>query len=384
MVTGSVVSGDEVEAATILQKNSLMLIDIEPEHSINITSLFNRFPLREKMIFARQLATMIGAGISAPKAISIIAAQSDKEFIRSVYHHLIDDMEKGLQLSVAMSKFPRQFTPVMVSVIRSGEQSGQLDRVLSQLAKQLERDNMLSTKIKNAMIYPAIVVLAMLGIGIFMMIYIVPKFKDIFAASKAELPWATLALIGFSDSLVHYWYFYFIVLVFLIFAVRAFLISDYGSYFFDSVKLKIPVFNKVIEGIYMARFSQTLAMMNQSGVPILESIKIISTVMDNQVYQEGLQMATAQVERGLPLSSQLSKNPHFPVLVSQMIAVGEQTGQLESVMDKLGQFYEEETDEKIKGLSSLIEPVIMIILGIAVAFIVISIITPIYKIANLQ
>lgn len=384
MVTGSLVASDEVEAEAILQKNSMIMVDIEPAHSIRINSFFNRFPLREKMIFTRQLSTMVSAGIAAPKAIAVIATQTQNEFAKSVYYHLIDDLEQGLQLSVAMSKYPNHFSQVMISVIRSGEQTGQLDEVLNQLAKQLERDNMLSSKVRNAMIYPAIVILAMLGIGIFMMIFVIPKFKAIFASAKVDLPWSTQALIGFSDSVVSYWYFYFIVLVFLVLAVRAFLISDYGRYFFDELKLKIPVFSKVVEGVYMARFSQTLAMMNKSGVPILESIKIISTVMDNQVYNEGLRMATAQVERGLPLSSQLSKNPNFPVLVSQMIGVGEQTGQLEGVMDKLGKFYEEETDEKIKGLASLIEPVVMILLGIGVAFIVISVITPIYKIAQIQ
>ncbi len=384
IATGSLVASDEVEAEAILQKNSMIMVDIEPAHSIRINSFFNRFPLREKMIFTRQLSTMVSAGIAAPKAIAVIATQTQNEFAKSVYYHLIDDLEQGLQLSVAMSKYPNHFSQVMISVIRSGEQTGQLDEVLNQLAKQLERDNMLSSKVRNAMIYPAIVILAMLGIGIFMMIFVIPKFKAIFASAKVDLPWSTQALIGFSDSVVSYWYFYFIVLVFLVLAVRAFLISDYGRYFFDELKLKIPVFSKVVEGVYMARFSQTLAMMNKSGVPILESIKIISTVMDNQVYNEGLRMATAQVERGLPLSSQLSKNPNFPVLVSQMIGVGEQTGQLEGVMDKLGKFYEEETDEKIKGLASLIEPVVMILLGIGVAFIVISVITPIYKIAQIQ
>lgn len=385
LVSGSVAAGNEVEAESILLKNKLILVDLEPEKAPVLSfSFFNRFTLHDRVIFTRQLATMIAAGVSLPKALGVIAVQTENPHIKSIYYKLIDELEKGQSLSNALSLFPDAFSPVMIAVVKSGEQTGNLDQVLNQLAKQFERDNYLVTKVRNAMVYPLVVLSAMVMIGIIMMVYIVPKFKEIFVSSNVSLPTATTILIGISDSLIHYWYFYLVVLIGLILGFRAFLVSDYGQYAFDVFKLRFPVAKKVFEGIYVTRLSQTLSMMSRSGVPILESIKIVATVINNEVYREGLEYAASQVERGLPLSNPLAKNPNFPILISQMVAVGEQTGHLESIMEKLGQYYEEETDDRIKSLSSLVEPVLMIIIGAAVAFVVISIITPIYKIAQIQ
>lgn len=383
IVTGSVVSNNQVEAEDLLLKNNLILVDIEPEQ-VKFKLSLNRFGIKDKLMFTRQLSTLVGAGISLPKAIAIIANQATSEYVKSVYYSMVHDLEQGQSLSMSMSKFPTHFTPVMISVVRSGEQTGNLEEVLKQLADQLDRDSQLISKVRNAMIYPIVVIGMMIIITIVMLVFVVPKFKEIFAAAKADLPVATKMLIGVSDSIVNWWYFYLVAILFIVFAVRAFMISDYGSYFMDKIKIKIPLFSSTIKGVYMARLSQTLAMMNRSGVPILESIKIVATVMNNRVYENILNYAASQVERGIPLSSPLSKAPDIPQLVSQMVAVGEQTGQIETIMDKLGAFYEEETNEKVKGLSSLIEPLIIAILGIAVAFVVISIITPIYKIAQIQ
>jgi type IV pilus assembly protein PilC len=384
LVSGTVTAENQVEAEDVLRKNNFLLIDLETANTVDIGSIFHRFPDRDKGIFVRQLSTMVAAGIPLPKAIGVIASQTSNEFIKSIYYKLVDDLERGQSFSVVLSQFPRFFTPVMVAVIRSGEQTGNLEEVLKQLSIQMERDSRLISKIKNAMIYPIVIVVAMVAIAAAMLIFVIPKFKDIFAASNSELPVSTKMLIGLSDSLVSGWYYYLVALIFLFFLARSILISDQGLYSFDLFKIKTPIVSPIAKGIYMTRLSQTMSMLNRSGVPILESIKIVSSVINNQVYQEGLDYAASQVEKGIPLSVPLGKNPYFPPLVSQMIAVGEETGHLESVMEKLGEFYEEETDDKIKNIASLIEPIILVVLGIAVAFVMISILTPIYRIAQLQ
>jgi type IV pilus assembly protein PilC len=385
LVSGSVLAENEIQAENILLKNSLILVDLEPEKLPNFTLPFlDRFTLHDKLMLTRQLSTMVAAGVSLPKAMGIIAVQTQGERAKAIYYKIIAELESGQSFSTALAKFPDVFDPVMIAVIRSGEQTGNLDKVLDQLAKQFERDNYLVSKIRNALLYPSVILVAMFGIGVTMMVYIVPKFKEIFVSSQVDLPTATRILISISDSITSYWYMYLILLIGLIIGSRAFIISDYGQYAFDSLKLRFPVVRKISEGVYVTRLAQTLAMMSRSGVPILESIRLASTTINNELYREGLEYAASQVERGLPLSVPLSKNTNFPVLLSQMVAVGEQTGHLEGVMEKLGQYYEEETDERIKGMSSLIEPVLMILIGVAVAFIVISVITPIYKIAQIQ
>jgi len=385
IVSGSVIADNDMQAESILLKNSLILVDLEPEKVEGfMLSFLNKFTIHDKLMFARQLSTMVAAGISLPKAMGIIAVQTSNERAKSIYYKIISDLESGLTFSTALAKHPNVFDPVIIAVIRSGEQTGNLDKVLDQLAKQFERDNSLVTKIRNALLYPAVILVAMIAIGVTMMVYIVPKFKEIFTSSGVQLPLATKMLIGFSDSMIGYWYVYLIFVIGLYIGLRAFTISDYGEYFFDTMKLRLPVINRISEGVYITRLAQTLSMMSRSGVPILESIKLVATTINNRVYQDGLQYAAGQVERGLPLSVPLAKNSNFPILLSQMVAVGEQTGHLEGIMEKLGQYYEEETNEKIKGMASLIEPVLMILIGIAVAFIVISVITPIYKIAQIQ
>lgn len=384
IVSGSLQANDDVQAEDMLLKNNLILVDLEAVKTPDYFSFLHRFSLRDRLMFTRQLSTMIAAGVSIPKALSIIASQTQTEFVKNVYSKLIDEIEKGQTFSSALGRFPTFFSPVMISVVRAGEQTGNLEQVLAQLAKQFERDYSLSAKVRNAMIYPVVVLCIMLVIATGMMIFIIPKFKEIFKASNVELPIATKILISISDSMVNFWYFYLVGIIALLLALRSFLISDYGRYYFDSFKLKVPIAKSIFKGIYMAHLSQTLAMMNRSGVPILETIRVISSVISNQVYSEALVDAAAQVERGMPLSAPLAKNSYFPILVAQMVAVGEQTGHLENVMDNLGNYYEEETDQKIKGLASLIEPLIMVVLGVGVAFIVISVLTPIYKIAQAQ
>lgn len=385
IVSGSVVAENDLQAESILLKNSLILVDLEPERVQGFSLPFlNRFTLHDKLMFARQLSTMVAAGLSLPKGMGIIAVQTGNERAKAIYYKIIADLESGLSFSTALAKYPDVFDSVTVAVIRSGEQTGNLDKVLEQLAKQFERDNALVTKIQNALLYPLVILCAMIAIGVTMMVYIVPKFKEIFSSSGVQLPVATRMLIGTSDSIIDYWYVYLILIIGLSIGIRAFTISDYGQYFYDSVKLRLPVVKKISEGVYITRLAQTLSMMSRSGVPILESIKLVATTINNRVYQEGLEYAAGQVERGLPLSVPLAQNANFPVLLSQMVAVGEQTGHLEGIMEKLGQYYEEETDERIKGMASLIEPVLMILIGVAVGFIVISVITPIYKIAQIQ
>lgn len=385
LVSGSITAENEIQAEDILLKNSLILVDLEPVKLGSLTLPFlDRFTLHDRLVFARQLSTMVAAGVSLTKAIGVIAVQTPNQHAKNIYYKLIEELERGQSFSTALARFPDIFSPVMIAVIRSGEQTGNLDQVLDQLAKQFERDNYLLSKIKNALLYPIVILIAMFGIGVIMMVYIIPKFKEIFEASNVNLPTSTAMLIKTSDSMVAFWYLYSISLIAIIIGIRAFIISDYGRFIYDNFKLKAPIINQITQGIYMTRLSQSLAMMSKSGVPILESIRLVSTVINNSVYQEGLEYAASQVERGLPLSAPLAKNPNFPVLLSQMVAVGEQTGHLEGIMEKLGKYYEEETDEKIKGMSSLIEPIIMIIIGVAVAFIVISIITPIYTIAQIQ
>jgi type IV pilus assembly protein PilC len=270
-----------------------------------------------------------------------------------------------------------------VSVSRSGETTGNLEVVLSELADKYENDNNFVSKIKGALYYPIFIFVALVGIGGYMLVAVIPKLDIIFKASGAELPLATRILISLSDFMTNSWWLALIILILLILGIRYWIISDTGARTLSQWQLKIPGIKGLSEGIYMSRFSRTLEMLISSGVPILDSLKVAGATMDNMIYEESVAQMALEVEKGVPLSVPLSKDPAFPGLMGQMVAVGEQTGNLDKVLDKVATYYESETSEKIKGISTLIEPIVLLVIGAGVAFLVFAVLVPIYNIAQI-
>lgn len=386
-VVGGIVRADNLIAAEkILQRNNLVTVDIAPETS-DVGSLFGlgkKVTIRDKSMFTNQLATMISAGLSLPRAVNIVAAQNDNQLIKSVFYNINRDLEEGLSFSSSLAKYPKAFDDLYVNVVRSGESTGNLETVLESLAKKLENDQNLSSKLISALLYPVFIVVAMIVVGWLLLVKIVPQIESVFRDANATLPWATQALIAVSHFLSGYWWTLIILVVLIGAFIRYFLATDNGRDLFARAQLNLPGFKKVSSDIYMARFCRTIEMLFESGVPLLESIDTTSNVMVNGYYKKSLQRISREVQKGVSFSTELSRDPLFPPLISQMLAVGEQTGKSSEVMEKLAKYYEDEANNAVRGVYSLVEPMAMVIVGIGVGILVFAILVPIYQIAQLQ
>ncbi len=387
LITGTVKAADSAEAEKILQKNSLSLLDLIPEKAeinFSMPKIFNRVKARDKALFARQLATMISAGLTITKSIRVISTQTKKAYVHQIYMEIYRDLEEGLSFSAALSKHPDVFDQVFISIVSAGEATGKLDVVLAQLADQLENDNNFVGKVKGALYYPAFILLALVGIGSYMLVVVIPQLKSVFDSQGGQLPFATRALISLSGFVSKSWWLLLVMIVVLVVAVKFWVASPTGSRFWSLMKIKTPLFKNMAEGIYMYRFSRILAMLIGSGVPLLDALKICSGVMNNEIYEKSIVALAKQVEKGVPISVQMSKDTVFPSLIGQMAAVGEETGKLDEVMLKVADYFGESTDQNIKTISTLIEPIILVIMGLGVAFLVFAVLVPIYNVAQLN
>ena len=345
--------------------------------------LFSRVSTKEKVFFTRQLAVMISAGLALDNCLRLLKMQTKNPAFQKILDKVHQDISAGETLSNSLSKFPKTFSQFFIAVVRSGETLGKLDVVMSHLADQMELFQSFNSKIRSALAYPAFVIVAMVGVVVLMMVKVVPTLKTVFEEAGANLPWVTRAVMATSDFMVNYWWLLLIILIILIiFGLFFFRLTRPGRLSWDIIKLKTPLINYVSYDIYMARFSRTMAMLIQAGVPIIEAIKITASVINNRVYTRILKNVISQVERGIPMSVPLEKEKEFTILTTQMIMIGEQTGRLETLLKKVAEYYEDETDIKIKTIANLVEPVTIVIIGVGVGFIMYAILYPIYSLTS--
>ena len=345
-------------------------------------NLFDRVTIKDKAFLSRQLATMITSGLPLDRAISILAAQTRKPIMKKTLDEINKDLESGQSFSAAISRHPKVFDKVYVNVVVSGEAVGKLAEVLTHLANQLEESNKFNSKVQGALLYPIFIVIVMIAIMIIMLITVIPEISKVFLESGAQLPWTTQLLIVSSKAIINYWWIFIVVIVGLIVAVKVFLSTSTGKYLYNKIQVNLPY--DIGKDVYMSRFTSTLGMLTQAGTPIIDAVKITAGVMNNIIYKKSLENIANQLERGIPMSVPLEKDPSFPLVVPQMVMVGEQTGKLDQILLNLADYYEEQADDRIKGLTSLFEPALIVLIGIGVAFVVFSILMPIYGIVQLQ
>jgi len=384
IVTGTVRAANQPDAEKILIAHNLIAMEILPEKAKPAFSLFTKkISSKDKAVFSRQLATMLSAGLSLTKAINILIKQAKNEHIRKVFTEIYRDLEEGFSFSVALSKHPEMFDRVYVSVVNSGESTGRLDAVLSELADEVENDNAFISKVKGSLYYPVFIFFVLIIAGILLMTFVVPKLQSIFDQAGENLPFATKVLIGVSNFIIGWWWLLLIVVVGIVIFIRSWIQTDSGKTFFDNLKIKTPGLKVIFQGVAMYRFTRVLSMLIGSGVPLLDSLKIGSAVVDNVVYEEAITEVVHQVEKGVSLSTQLLKDDTFPSLIGNMVAVGEETGELDKVLVKVSKYYEESTSDLTKAISTIVEPAVLVIVGLAVAFMVFAIYLPLYNMSNI-
>lgn len=377
ILKGEVEAENELSAAKVLSSKSLIPINLSVKSKASF-SFFDRVSVKNKAVFARQLATMINAGLPISQALEILREQAINKRFKVILEQLARDIEGGSQLSVSLSKFPNVFHTTDISLIASGEASGTLDKVLLRLAEHLEKDYRLNKKIRSALAYPAFVGLVVIGVVAIMIVYVMPQMEGLYQSFNADLPFLTRILISVSHGLKNFALPFIILLVAGVFALRQYINRPSGRKIWDTMKLKIPLFADFLRKVYITRFSRTLSSLVSSGVPLLDSLKIVSDSVGNVVFENILKEAAKKVKAGVPLSTPIKESNEFPLIVSQMIKVGEQTGELDNMLTNLANYYEEEVENTVKSFSSLLEPVIIVVLGGAVGTILIAIMMPIY------
>lgn len=345
-----------------------------------LTTLFKRVSLVEKIMFARHLSVMLNAGLSVNRGLQILSKQTKSQYFAKVLSAMEKDIRAGQPFSKALSKYPRVFSDLFVNMAKVGETGGKLEEVLKLLAIQMKKDHDLRSRVKGAMVYPGVIVAAMVGIGILMMVMVVPKLTAVFEELKIELPNSTKFIIGFSKALQHNLFLIIGTLIILIILVRIMPRIKKAKELFDWLVLRLPIFSGISRKINTARLARTLGSMIEGGIPIVKSLKITSQTLSNSFFKKSLYFCAEQVQKGDQLSSMLTKFTNlYPPMVTQMIQVGEETGTLTDILKRLAEFYEEEVNLLTKSLSSIIEPILMIIIGAAVGFFAISMIQPMYS-----
>lgn len=339
--------------------------------------------LMDKVLFTNYLEVMLKAGLSLVRALAILSEQTKKKKMKRIVSDLQYEVERGKPFYEALSRYPHVFSDLYVNVVKTGEVSGKLDQVLHELAVQLKKDRDLVKKVTGAMFYPVIVIVAMVGIGFVMMTFVLPKLIKIFEEFNTKLPLPTRILIAVSKFLGEYWLPILGVLLFLGFFLFRFMKSKAGRNVFHLFYLKIPLVARTVKKVNLARFVRNLASLLAAGIPILQALDIIASALGNVYYQRTIRESIKEVQKGIPLSRALSSSPHlFPPVVTQVMQVGEETASFEDILLRLADFYEQDVEQTMKNISTIIEPILMLILGVVVGAMAISIILPIYTLTS--
>ena len=324
---------------------------------------------------------MVSSGLVLSEAIDILEEQQTNKTLKRALVEISQNIKGGLTLAQALSRFPDIFPHLYINLVRSGEASGKLDSVLLQMADGLEKDREFRAKIRGAMIYPIVVVSMMIVVIIIMMVFVIPKLVTLYTQSTMQLPLPTKILIGTSNLFIHFWWLGIIILIGIFVSLDRWKRTPEGNLFLGKLILKTPILGKIVVFVTLTNFNRTFGLLTSAGIPLLDSIGIVSDLTDNPVFKNALKDAYKGVEKGLPFSTLLTANI-FPKIVSQMIKVGEETGKVDEIFFKLAEYFESESDHMVKNLTVAIEPIILIILGIGVGFLVISIILPIYQLTT--
>ncbi len=388
---GTIDASTQAAASTALREKGLNPVSLAEQpkkggglqKDINIPGLTDRVSASDVAVFSRQFATMINAGLSLLRSLSILADQTENKTLSGIINDIKADVERGTSLSVAMEQHPKAFNQLYTAMVRAGEVGGVLDDTLLRLADTLESQVALRSKIKAAMMYPIAVFGLVVLIVTAMIIFVVPMFEALYADLGGELPAATKFLLLISKVVTSYWWLVTIVSIGSLVAFKKWIATTSGRATFDAIKLKLPIFGNLIHKTAIARFSHTLAALTKTGVPILQAMDIVSDTAGNAVVARAVQDVKASVAEGESIAAPLRDHPVFPTMVVQMIAVGEETGALDTMLEKVGQFYDSEVQSMVEGLTSLIEPLLIVVLGATVGGMLIALYMPMFNIVNL-
>ena len=387
VLSGELHAADVASAREQLRSRGLMAQDLSERRALGeggARTAFKKVKAKNLQVFSRQLATMIEAGVSVVAALVTLEEQTNDKYLREVIAEIRSDVEAGMVLSKAFARHPKVFSRLYVSMIEAGESSGTLDEVLDRAATQIEKENKLRRRVKGAMIYPAVVLSFATLVLTFMLLFIIPVFETVYEDLDGELPTLTQGVMAMSSALRAWWFVIFPLIGVGIFALRRAKRTETGRQMWDRIKLRIPMkIGDVVRKVALARMSRTLATLVAAGVDIIKALEITGSTAGNWVIEQSIARVRERVHEGAPIGDPLVADPVFPPMLGQMVKIGEETGELEQMLSKVADFYEDEVDTSIQSLTSIIEPILMIFVGAMVGVIVISMYLPMFKMLTL-
>ncbi|MCU0788135.1 MAG: type II secretion system F family protein [Verrucomicrobia bacterium] len=376
-------AGNEQAAVAALLKRNLLVVSIQEKLSKKGRTAGGKVALQDLVIFTRQLATMIDAGLAMVQSLQALAEQSPNKVMKDVIRDVCSRVESGDSFSEALQKHPKVFTKLYVAMVSAGEKGGLLAEILARLATYLENAARLRRKVKSAMMYPTVVTVVAILITLFLLVKVIPVFGEIYSGFGAKLPAPTQFMIGLSEVVQSYFLLILLVGGASVYAWFHFIKTKKGRAFWDAYRIKMPIFGGVAHKICLARFTRTLASLIRSGVPILEVLGIVAQTVGNVVMERAIRTATVDIERGEGLAAALSKHPVFPSMIIRMITAGEQTGKVDNMLERISDFLDEEIETTLSGLTSMIEPILIVFLGVVIGSMVICMFLPIFKLSEI-
>lgn len=374
----------EDDVIAMIRNNSYLPVSIEEsdtrEKSLNIFT--NRVKKKDLAIFCRQFYTMLNAGISIVKCLDILEKQVENNVLKKATGRVYEDVQKGFTLSEAMKKNEEVFPSLFINMIEAGEVSGNLDVIMERMSIHYEKENKIENKVKSALVYPIILTIVAIGVVIFLLTFVMPTFIGMFESSGVALPTPTRLLLNISYGLQNYWYIFIPIIIALIVLARLYSQTEAGSLSFDSIKIKMPGIKKTNIKIITSRFTRTLATLIASGIPLLEALDVVGKVVGNKVVAQGIKKAKEDVRKGVPLSRTIREMNVFPPMVDSMLKVGEESGSLDEILTKTADFYDEEVEVSLQKMTTMLEPIMTVLMAIIIGFIVISMAMPMFDMVN--
>lgn len=386
LMSGVVVAPTENVAYGILRDKNLFIVDLKEQKKMKLfangLSFGKPVKTKEVVIFARQLSVMITSNVPIVRALKVLVKQTENNKFKTIISDVADEVDGGAKLSQSLGRYPKVFSNFFIQMVRSAETTGRLDEILEYLADQSEKDYDMVAKARGALIYPAFILSALVVVAFLMMIFVLPQIMSIFAGTNIPLPITTRIFMGASNFTIKYWWLFIVVAIGLVVGYRIVSQTEKGQERIDLLKLRLPLVGPIFGRTYISRFSRSLSTLLASGVTLTQSLDIVSDVVGNKIYYNLIQETIKQVEAGASITSIFVKSKDVPLILSQMMSVGEQSGQLDKILSKVADFYTRELENSLKNLTTLIEPIIMVIMGVAVGLLVSAIILPIYNMSN--
>ncbi|MFA5622989.1 MAG: type II secretion system F family protein [Candidatus Dojkabacteria bacterium] len=387
-IKGKIQARDRDAVGEILHDKGLIIVSIKDEFAIDFEELaeinIGGIPMKDKVVFMRQMATMVGAGLPLTRALEIMEQQIENGAFRKIISQVKSSVESGVSLSDSFRQAGEVFDDVTLNLIEAGESSGNLDAILSKLALELEESKKLGDKLRGALIYPIIILVVIVAVIAMLMFILVPSMAEIYADFGAELPWVTTVLIDMSNFTLKYWWVIVVVFSVVGFGGKVYLDTPGGKRNKDKIMLKLPIIGVIVSKMQLAQFTRLLALLLGSGLSIIRALELTAQSLSNQMFRDVVMASRDDVEKGGSLAIPIARSEYFPLIVSSMIAVGEETGELDSVLNKVAEYYKDEVDVATSNMSTVLEPLFLIVMGLVIAFIALAVYMPMFQLSDVM